>query len=148
MAALATASGVNYTKYAAGGIDNMITKAWGAEVLSTRDSYTVPTGDTVAASATISLGMVPKGARILYFLFSQSGSGGATTGGIKIGTTAATAVAALTNMTNATAQLVACNEAVAKTALTADSLVSILLSADADIDAATTLSLTTFYVMD
>lgn len=148
MSALTNVSGVEFTKYSAGGISNLVTNLWGTPVLSVSDSYTVPTGDTVAVSTSLYMGRVPAGAKILGFYFSQSGAGAAATGGVVVGSTAATATTALTDMTSATAQLVACNQAVNKTAVTADSTISILLTNAADLDAATTLSLTTFYVMD
>lgn len=148
MSALTNVSGVEYTKYTAGGVSNLVTKSWGSEVLSVRDSYTVPAGDTVAVSTSLYMGIVPKGAKIIGFVFSQSGAGAAATGGVKIGGTAATAATALTDMTAATSQFVTCNEAVAKAALTADSVVSILLTNAADLDAGTTVSLTTLYTME
>ena len=148
MAALTNVSGAQYTKYSAGGVSNLVTKAWNTGVYAVNDTYTVPTGDTVAVSTSLYMGVVPAGAKILGFVFSQSGAGAAATGGIKIGSTAATATTVLTDMTAATSQIVACNEAVAKTAITADSVVSILLTNAADLDAATTVSLTTLYMMD
>lgn len=148
MAALTNVSGEGYTQYSASGLSNLVTKLWGQPILSVTDNYTVPTGDTVAVSTSLYMGVVPKGARVLGFYFSQSGAGAAATGGVKIGSTAATATTALTDMTSATAQLLPCIQSVAKDALTADSVVSILLTNAADLDAATTLTLTTFYVME
>ena len=146
--ALSNVKGTEYTKYYTGGIGNMVTKSWGNDVKYIYDEYTVPAGETVAVSTSLYMGRVPKNARILGFYFSQSGSGGATTGGIKIGSTAATGTAALTDMTSTTTQQLTCVHSLAKTPLAADADVTILLTSDADIDAATTLSLTTLYVMD
>jgi hypothetical protein len=148
MAALTNVKGVNYTKYLAGGVSNLVTNAWDIPIYAVKDSYTVPTGDTVAVSTSLYMGRVPKGARILMFIFTQSGAGAAATGGVVIGSTAATSTSGLTDMTSATAQVLPCLEAVAKTALTADSAVTILLTSAADLDAATTVSLTTLYTMD
>lgn len=148
MSALTNVKGDEYTKYYAGGVSNLVTKAWGGEVLCVRDTYTVPTGDTVAVSTSLYMGRVPKGAKILAFIFSQSGAGAAATGGIKIGSTAATSTTALTDMTSATAQILPCIEAVASAALTADSDVTILLTSAADLDAATTVSLAVLFTMD
>jgi hypothetical protein len=146
--ALTNVKGEGYTQYSASGLSNLVTKLWGQPVLSVTDNYTVPAGETVAASTSLYMGVVPKGARVLGFYFSQSGAGAAATGGIKIGSTAATATTALTNMTAATAQLLPCIQSVAKDALTADSVVSILLTNAGDLAAATTFTLTTFYVME
>lgn len=148
MSALTNVSGVNYTKYSAGGVANLVTNAWDIPIYAVKDTYTVPTGDTVAVSTSLYMGRIPKGARVLMFIFSQSGAGAAATGGIVIGSTAATSTTGLTDMTSATAQVLPCIESVANTALTADSTVSILLTSSYDLDAATTVSLTTLYTMD
>lgn len=148
MAALTNVEGVGYTKYSDGGVGNLVSYRWGNNVYATTDTYTVPTGDTVAVSTSLYMGRVPKGARILGFFFSQSGAGAAATGGVKIGSTAATSTTGLTDMTSATAQFLPCNEAVAKSPITSDSDVTILLTDAADLDAATTVTLTTLYTVE
>ena len=153
MSALTAVSGVNYTKYAsviAGttGMSDYISQQWNENLMMVHDEYTVPAGDTVAVSETLKMGLIPKGARVLFFIFTNSGSGAASTGGIRIGEVAATAVAALTDMTSATTQVLGSLIAFSGTPLTADSIVDILLSADADLDAATNLTLTTVYIQD
>lgn len=148
MSALTAVSGVNYTKYAAGGMSNFVTQQWANNLQMVHDEYTVPAGDTVAVSTYINMGRVPKGARVLFFIFTNSGSGAASTGGIRIGEVAATAVAALTDMTSATTQVLGSLIAFSGTPLAAESKVDILLTSDADLDAATNITLTTVYIQD
>ena len=149
MSALTAVSGVNYTKYAAGGMSNFFAQQWNENLMMVHDEYTVPAGDTVAVSESIKFGIIPKGARVLFFIFTQSGSGAATTGGIRIGGVSATAaVTSLTDMTSATTQVLGSVIAFSGTPLTADSIVDVLLTATADLDAATNLTLTTVYIQD
>ena len=145
---MADAYGVNYTKYNSGGISNLVTKAWGGEVQAIVDNYTSPTGD-LAHTSTIYMGRVPKGARVIGFLFTCGGEGStAATGGILLGAVAQTAVNALTSMASASALDFNAINATVRTPLTADTDVKILLQGTNKLDATTTLSLTTFFVMD
>ncbi len=154
MADLSTASGVNYTKYAAivagtAGVGSFIDGAnlWGTKLRVMYDTYTVPSGDTLHSDAVLSLGQLPKGAIPLGFYFSQDGGGEAAVATASIGGTAVTAASAFTNMTSATQQFVPCLSTASDSALTAAAVVA-LTFATQDVDAATVLVLTTFYILE
>ena len=145
---MATVYGAEYTKYNTGGLAKLVTKTWGNDVKFVSDTFTSPTGD-LAHSSTIKMGRLPKGARVLAFHFTCGGEGGtAATGGVKVGDTAATAVNALTTMAAASSLWLGAANALARTPLAADSDVEILLQDTNALDATTTLSLTTLYIMD
>lgn len=155
MTAHTAVNGVNATKRAAivaktAGASDFIDGAneWGTKLRCIYDEYTVATGDTVAASATLTFGTLPTGAKPLFAVFAQSGAGDVATGGIKIGGVAATAVAVLTDMTSATHQIVPLNNTFTTTVTSAAVAVTILLSADADLDAATNVNLAIFFVLE
>lgn len=147
MAALTTANGVQHTKYAAGGISNMVTKLWNQPLMTVHDSYTVPT-DTLAATAELNMGIVPKGARVLGFIFQADDNTAATTGTIEVGGTSATASGAITDLSAGPVKLfIPALDTFSQTALTADSVVSIQFAAQV-VDAEVVITLTTLYVMD
>jgi len=147
MAALTTANSAEYTKYAAGGVANLVTKAWGQPLLTAFSKYTVP-ADTLAATAEVNMCVVPKGARVLGFIFQADKNTAATTGTIEVGGTAATAAAAITNLSEGPVKLfIPALDTFSQTALTADSVVSIQF-ADKAVDAAVVMTLTVLYVMD
>ena len=155
MTAHTAVNGVNATKRAAlvaktVGLEDFIDGAneWGTKLRCIYDEYTVATGDTVAASATLTFGTLPEGAKPLFAVFAQSGAGDVATGGIKIGGVAATAVAVLTDMTSATHQIVPLNNTFTTTVTSAAVAVTILLSADADLDAATNVNLAIFFILE
>jgi len=155
MTALTTVSGVNATKYAAiiagtSGVADFMDGAneWGTKLRCMYDEYTVPVGDTVAVSTTVTFGTLPKGAKPLFAIFTQSGAVAAATAGITIGGTAATSTTALTDMTSATLQLVPFNNAFVTTVLSAASAVAILLTSSYDLDAETNLTLAVFYILE
>lgn len=154
MADLSTASGVNYTKYAAiiagtSGIADFMDGAnqWGTKLRVMYDTYTVPTGDTLHTDAVLTMGVLPVGARPLGFYFAQSGGGEAAVATGKIATTAVTAASAFTDMTGATQQFVPCLSTASDSALTVASVVT-LDFATADVDAATVLVLATLYILE
>ncbi len=154
MADLSTASGANYTKYAAiiagtAGIGSFIdgTNEWGSKLRVMYDDYTVPTGDTLHTDAVLSMGQLPKGARVLGWHFTQTGGGEAAVATAKIATVAASASSAFTDMTSASAQFVPALHAFALTPLTVASVVT-LDFATADVDAATVLTLATLYYIE
>ena len=154
MSDLSTASGVNYTKYAAivagtSGVSSFIdgTNQWGTKLRVMYDKYTVPTGDTLHSTSVLSMGMMPKGAIPIGFYFSQSGGGEAAVGTATIGGTAVTATSAFTDMTSATQQLVPCLSTASDSALTAASVVAMSIGT-ADVDAATVLTMAALYIVE
>lgn len=154
MADLSTASGVNYTKYAAivagtSGISSLIdgTNQWGTKLRVMYDMYTVPTGDTLHSDAVLSLGQLPKGAIPLFMYFAQSGGGEAAVGTIKIATVDVAGASVLTDMTSATSQLVPCLSTASDSALTAASVVTITFATQ-DVDAATVLTFAMLYIVE
>ena len=149
MSELSTAYGVNSTKYyninaGTAGMSSFVTEDWMENLKFVTDTFATGT-DTVALDGKVYMGRVPKGARVVGFHFCQDGAGAASVGTVYVGTTAATASSALTDMTSATAQLVPALIGVAATATTAESYVYIQL-ATADWDASTNAMLTTFYI--
>lgn len=155
MADLSTASGVNYTNYAAiiagtSGVAAFSDGAnqWGTKLRVMYDTYTVPTGDTIHTDCVLSMGMLPVGARPLAIYFAQSGGGEAAVATVEIPSgTAVTGTNALTDMTSATAQFLPVLSTSADSALTAASAVT-LQFATADVDAATVLVLAVFYIVE
>lgn len=155
----ATVNGVNATKRAAiiaktAGLSDFIDGAneWGTKLRCIYDEYTVATGDTVAASARLTFGTLPVGARPLFAVFTQSG-GGATAAGavgsIQIAGVLATALlTTLTDMENATTQIVPFINTYVTSALTTASAVSVLLTATGDLDAATNITLAVFFILE
>ncbi len=153
----ATVNGVNATKRAAilaktVGQADFIDGAneWGTKLRCIYDEYTVATGDTIAASARLTFGTLPVGARPIFSVFTQSGGGGGgATGSIQIaGTLAIAALTTLTDMTNATTQIVPFINTYVTSALTTASAVSVLLTATDDLDAATNITLAVFFILE
>ena len=144
MSALTAVSGVNYTKYAAGGVANLVSQQWMAPLEFVHDEYTVPTGDTVAVAGVISFGVVPKGARVLFHVITYTAAGAAATGTIKVGTTTS---ASVTSMVAAGSQVIGSLIASSGTPTTANSVVTLTIAAQ-DLDAATNITLTTVYIQD
>lgn len=115
MSDLSTASGVNTTKRAAiiagtSGISSFIDGAneWGTKLRVTYDIYTW-SGDTSSAGAVITMGTVPKGAKVVGFYVANSANSAATTADMQLvdsdgNITTATAAEAWTSW-NAAAQL-------------------------------------------
>ena len=147
MAALTTANGVEQTKYAAGGIDNMVSKLWNNEVKFVYDKYTLPATDTAAAGFVISMGRVPKNAIVIGFQWTSTAMGAAMTADVAIGGVAVTTAEALTDMTAATTQFIGSTGVFPYTPLTADSTITVTTAAQA-FNPGGTVTLTTLYVMD
>lgn len=152
MADLSTASGVNYTNYAAivagtSGVGEFPdgTNQWGTKFRVMYDIYTVPSGDTIHLDCVLSMGVLPKGAIPMGIYFAQSGGGEAAVATVLIGGTAVTGTNALTDMTSATKQLLPVLSTSSDSALTVASAVT-LQFATADVDAATVLVLAIFYI--
>jgi hypothetical protein len=152
MADLSTASGVNFTNYAAivagtSGVGNFPngTNQWGTKLRVMYDTYTVGAADTLHTDCVLTMGVLPKGAIPLAVYFAQSGAGEAAVATVKIATVAITGTNALTDMTSATQQLLPVLSTASDSALTADSVVT-LDFATADVDAATVLVFAIFYI--
>jgi hypothetical protein len=147
MAAITTANGTEQTKYAAGGIDNMVGKLWHNPVHMAYDEYTLPATDTAAAGFVISMGRLPKHAIVIGFQWTATAMGAAMTADVAIGGVAATTAEAFTDMTAATTQFVGSTGVFPYTPLTAESQITVTTAAQAFAPSAT-VSLTTLYVMD
>ena len=147
MAAITTANATEQTKYAAGGIDNMVGKLWNNDVKFVYDDYTLPATDTAAAGFVISMGRIPKGAIVLGFQWTSTAQGAAMTADVTIGGVAATTAEVFTDMTSATTQFVGSTGVFPYTPLTAESQVTVTTAAQAFAPSAT-VTLTTLYVMD
>lgn len=152
MADLSTASGVNYTNYAAiaantSGIGEFPdgTNQWGTKLRVMYDMYTVPAGDTIHTDCVLTMGVLPSGAIPLGLYFAQSGGGEAAVATVLVGGTAVIGTNALTDMTSNTEQLLPVISTSSDSALTSASLVT-LQFATADVDAATVLVLAMFYI--
>lgn len=147
MSALTTANGVEYTKYAAGGISNLVSTLWRQPLYTVFDKYTVPS-DTLAATCELNMGIVPKGARVLGFIFQADDNAAATTGTIEVGGVSATSSGAITDLSAGPVKLfIPALDTFSQTPLTADSTVSIQFAAQV-VSANVVITLTTLYVMD
>ena len=147
MAAITTGNGTEQTKYAAGGIDNMVGKLWNNDVKFAYDEYTLPSTDTAAAGFVISMGRIPKHAIVIGFQWTSTAHGAAITADVAIGGVAATTAEAFTTMNAATTQFVGATGIFPYTPLTAESQVTVTTKTAAFAPSAT-VSLTTLYVMD
>lgn len=136
MAVVTTNKGVNYTSVAgvvagtlsAGSFINASTM-FGTKLRVQYDTYAF-LADADATSI-LSMGLLPKGARVLGFYWASEAQGVATTADIEIGGVAATAAEALTDMTSATQQFVPATEAMSNTPLTVDSVITVINAAQA-----------------
>lgn len=151
----AAVNGVNATKRAAivagtQGVGDFIDGAneWGTKTRVMYDEYTVASGDTVAVSATLTFGTLPKGAKPLYAVWTQADANGAATGGIQIGGVAATGATDITSMAADTTQILPINNTFATTFTSAAVAVTVVLSSDADLNALCNVTLSIFYIME
>jgi len=99
------------------------------------------------AGSEIKMGYVPKGAHIVGFVVANEAVGAAVTADIKVGSTAATAAEAWTDMTSANQQFIPAVEAVRNAALTADSYVTVVTAA-ATLAANKRIRVTTLYEIE
>jgi hypothetical protein len=90
MAAITTANGVNATKRAAlnantGSLSDFMDGAnqWGTKLRVVYDNYEFD-GDTMAAAGVITMGAVPKGARVLGFYVGNTANSAATTADLQL----------------------------------------------------------------
>jgi hypothetical protein len=155
MAGLATANSAQYTKYAAGGLSNLVTRAWNVPIMAMVGEYTV-TDSLLDDTAVVTMGRLPKGARIMGFTFASTQLDGATTMTVRVGDgttqTAITTTNSITDLSHATARqfILPAVATYMNTALTAESIVDVLL-AGADVAAASEgdkFTLVVFYLME
>ena len=148
MAALTTANGTHQTRYAAGGIANMVGKVWNNDLRVMYEKYTLPSTDTAAAGLVISMGRLPISAIVLGFLWTATAMGsGSMTADVAIGGVAASTAEAFTDMDSATTQLVGATGVFPYTPLTAESQVTVTTATGA-FTASATVTLAVIYVMD
>lgn len=147
MAAITTGNGVEQTKFAAGGIANMVTNLWHKELMFVYDEYAVPADDTAAAGMVISMGRLPINAIVLGFFWTATAQGAAVTADVEIGGVAATTSEAFTDMTSATTQYVGATGVFPYTPLTADSQITVITAAQ-PLGVSDKVTLMTMYVMD
>ena len=147
MAAITTANGTHQTRYAAGGIANMVGKVWNNDLRVMYDKYTLPATDTAAEGFVISLGRLPKSAIVLGFLWTSTAHAGAITADVQIAGVAATTDEAFTTMNAATTQFVGATGIFPYTPLTVDSQVTVTTLTAAFAPSAT-VTLAVLYVMD
>ncbi len=154
MSDISTAIGVNSTKRAAiiagtAGVGSFNDGAneWGTKLRAMYDTYTVPSGDTLHSDAVLTMGTLPKGARVFGWYFGQDGGAEAAVATAKIATVAASASAAFTDMSSETRQFVPALVTFSSTPLTVASAVTLDFATE-DVDAATVLVLVTFYILE
>lgn len=136
MAASTTLKGVNYTKLAQiiAGTASAESYPNGSTQVGTKLRVMYDTYESDAsydAGSEITMGIVPKGARVLGFYVANEAVGAAVTADLEIGGTAATASEAWTDMTSANQMFIPATEAISNTALTEDSVVTVVTAAAA-----------------
>ncbi len=144
---MGTVKGEYHTQYAAGGATNLVTNVWNNCLRTVYDTYTVVAATAMAAGSTIAMGIIPKGAIVLGFIWTSTAASAAVTADITIGDVAATTSEALTDMTSATQQFVPATGVFPYTPLTADSAVSVITAAQT-MPTGQIVTLTTLYLMD
>jgi len=148
MAASTTLKGTEYTKTAAivagtEGGGGTFPDASKRKVRAMYDEFT--SGTAYDAGSIISMGLLPKGCRVLGFLVSWEAQGAAVTMDLTIGGVAASTAEAVTDMTSAGSLFIPALETFQGTPLTADSIVALVTAAQSTgID--DSVSLTTLYV--
>lgn len=152
MAASTSLKGTNYTKVAgvvagtlsAGSFVNAM-QMWGARIRGMYDEFT--SGTAWDAGSVISMGLLPKGARVLGFLVSWEAQGAAVTMDLTIGGVAASTAEAVTDMSSAGSLFIPALETFTGTPLTADSIVALVTAAQSTgVD--DSVSLTTLYLYE
>lgn len=158
MAAITTANGVNATKRAAlnantGSITDLIdgTNQWGTKLRITYDSYEFD-GDTMAATGVLTMGAVPKGARVLGFYVSNSANSAATTADLQLvdsdgNITTATASEAWTSMNGANQLFIPSLLAVSNTTMDEEHTVTVTTAAQTLADG-TILNVATLFLVE
>lgn len=159
MAALTTANGVSATKRAAiiagtSGVSDFIDGAgeWGTKLRICYDTYAMPAGDTAAAGMVITIGVVPKGARVLGWICSNEAHTAAVTADFQLvdaagNITTASAGEAWTSWNGANQQFVPALEVVSNAGLDAEHTVTVTTAA-AGMVAAKSICVATLYLAE
>lgn len=147
MAASTTLKGTEYTKTAAivagTASAELYPNASKRKLRCLYDEFTSATA--YDAGSVISMGLLPKGCRVLGFLVSWEAQGAAVTMDLTIGGVAASTAEAVTDMTSAGSLFIPALETFQGTPLTADSIVALVTAAQSTgID--DSVSLTTLYL--
>lgn len=158
MAAITTANGVNATKRAAlnantGSMSDYMDGAnqWGTKLRVVYDNYEFD-GDTMAAAGVITMGAVPKGARVLGWYVGNTANSAATTATMSLvdpagNITAASATAAWTSWNAAEELFIPALRAVAAVAQDDEHTVTVT-TADATIADGTDITVATLYILE
>lgn len=159
MAALTTANGANATKRAAiiagtAGVASFIDGAneWGTKLRVCYDTYAMAAGDTAAAGMVITVGAVPKGARVLGWIASNEAHTAAVTADFQLvdaagNITTASAAEVWTSWNAANQQFIPALEAVSNAALDAEHTVTVTTAA-AGLVAAKSIAVATLYIVE
>lgn len=159
MAALTTANGVEATKRAAilagtSGVGDFIDGAglWGTKLRGCYDTYAMPAGDTAALGVVITMGVVPKGARVLGWVVSNEAHTAAVTADFQLvdaagNITTASASEAWTSWNGVNQLWIPALEAVSNAGLDAEHTVTITTAAQALV-AAKSICVTTLYLAE
>jgi len=159
MAALTTANGVNATKRAAiiagtSGVGSFIDGAnqWGTKLRACYDTYVMSSDDTAAAGVVLTMGVVPKGARVLGWYCANEAFGAAVTADFQLvdaagNITTASAAEAWTSWNAAAQFFVPALEAVSNAALDAEHTVTVT-TADQALVAAKSIVVATLYIVE
>ncbi len=158
MADISTASGVNYTKYAAiiagtAGIASFIdgTNEWGTKLRVLYDTYEWD-GDTSSTGAVITMGALPKGAKTIGFYVANTANSAATTADLQLvdsdgNITTATASEAWTSWNGAAQLFIPALVAVSKTVLDEVHTVTVTTAAQTVADG-TIIVVATLYLIE
>lgn len=158
MAAITTANGVNATKRAAlnAGTTTLSdfmdgANQWGTKLRVCYDNYEFD-GDTMAAAGVITMGAVPKGARVLGFYVGNTANSAATTATLSLvdpagNITAATTTAAWTSWNAAAHLFIPATRAVAAVAQDDEHTVTVT-TADQTVADGTDITVATLYILE
>jgi hypothetical protein len=158
MAAITTANGVNATKRAAliAGTTTLSdfmdgANQWGTKIRVCYDNYEFD-GDTMAAAGVITMGAVPKGARVLGFYVGNTANSAATTADLQLvdaagNITSATTAEAWTSWNAAAHLFIPATRAVAAVAQDAEHTVTVTTAAQTVADG-TDITVATFYLVE
>lgn len=159
MAAITTGNGANATKRAAiiagtAGISSFIDGAneWGTKLRVCYDTYEMDALDTAAAAFVLTIGVVPKGARVLGWYCANQANAAAVEADFQLvdaetNITTASAAGVWTDWTNANQQFVPALEAVSNAALDAEHTVTITTGTETWA-ASISIVVATFYLVE
>jgi len=158
MAAITTANGVNATKRAALNANTTTlsdfmdgANQWGTKLRVCYDNYEFD-GDTMAAAGVITMGAVPKGARVLGFYVGNTANSAATTADLQLvdpdgNITQATTAEAWTSWNAAAHLFIPATRAVAAVAQDDEHTVTVTTAAQTVADG-TDITVATFYILE